>query len=132
MSQEQTINYISGKSAASLTSYQNCIMYMSSTGINVATDGTYAYKPLGILDNAADVTAADKNCLIAVTGTKKVRLGGVITKGNLIQASSGGVGVILDISGSIASLWTIGDAMESGVSGDVIEVNLNIHMVDKE
>lgn len=55
-------------------------------------------------------------------GTAKVKLGGTVAIGDWVTTDSAGKGVATTTDGNI----TIGRALEAGVDGDIIEVQLNV------
>lgn len=56
------------------------------------------------------------------SGTAKVKLGGTVAIGDWVTTDSNGKGVATTTDGNI----TIGRALEAGVDGDIIEVQLSI------
>ena len=56
------------------------------------------------------------------TGTAKVKLGGTVAIGDWVTTDANGKGVATTTDGNI----TIGRALEAGVDGDIIEVQLSI------
>lgn len=74
---------------------------------------------VGVLQNEPQ---AGENALYRHTGTAKVKLGGTVGIGAWVTTDANGKGVATTTDGDI----TIGRALEAGVDGDVIEVQLSI------
>ena len=62
---------------------------------------------------------------VVLQGIAFVKLGGSVTRGDWITAASGGVGVTA-APAATATAGVIGKALQSGSSGDVIEVFLSL------
>ena len=99
----------------------------------------YAIVMFGSSDDAVVVGTAATDLLIGVAmhdavsgervevqlmGITEIKLGGTVTRGNDITSGAAGVGVALSAAATIKS--SIGKALASGVTGDVIPVMISI------
>lgn len=72
---------------------------------------------LGVLQNKPKAT---EPAVVRMTGTTKVIAGGTITRGNWVTSDASGHAVATTTAGNVL----LGRALQSGVSGDIIEVQL--------
>lgn len=87
-----------------------------STGA-AATDNV-----VGVFQHAT--TAANQEVRVMLSGISRVKLGGTVTRGDLIGSDASGQGVTVAPSAGTNNR-VVGIAMASGVSGDIIPVLLN-------
>ena len=85
----------------------------------VATGATD--RPIGVALAAA---ASGERVDIQVAGVAEVKLGGTVARGGDVTSGAAGVGVDLSAAATIKS--SIGRAMASGVTGDIIPVAINV------
>jgi hypothetical protein len=76
---------------------------------------------IGVVENNDGASGA--GVVYQFLGTVKVKLGGTVSIGAWVTADSAGKGVATTTDKDVA----IGRALEAGVSGDLIEVQLGIH-----
>jgi hypothetical protein len=107
-------NYIAG--ASGITPYS--IVKFSGSGTVVLAAAT-ADLAIGVTDAFCNPNQGDRLDVMHI-GIAQVQLGGAITRGNQVTSDANGHGVVL------ASGISIGVALESGVSGDIIPVLLCI------
>ncbi len=113
MATDIDVKSISAEAAADLSEKQYLFARMTSSGVNVCTDGDSA---IGVIyDNGAD--AAGKATRIAYSGVVKVIAGGSITKGDKIACNSAGKAVTADSNDCV-----LGTAMTSGSTNGHVEV----------
>jgi hypothetical protein len=74
---------------------------------------------LGVLQNNP---ASGEIAVYRFLGTSKVKLGGTVAIGDWVTTDSAGEGVATTTDGNIV----IGKALEAGVDGDIIEVQLSL------
>lgn len=116
MSYEERLETISVPANADLSAKQYCFVKVNSSGRLVAAgDGELA---LGILQDKP--AAAGRAGCVATGGVSKCLLGGTVTAGDRVSSNSDGAGVSEGTGDNI----TMGIAMESGASGEIIAVNL--------
>lgn len=74
---------------------------------------------VGVLQNDPD-NSKDFVGRLRISGTSKIALGGTVTRGDQVVSDASGNGV----TDSAANQFVVGIALESGVSGDIIEIML--------
>lgn len=120
MATEQKLFTVSINANADLSAKQYYILALSNSSgeARVAVAGVDDYL-VGVLQNVP--AAAGRAAEVAVAGISKVVLGGSVTAGDKITADSAGKG----ITNGSGDAYTIGKALASGSSGDIIPVLLN-------
>jgi len=61
---------------------------------------------------------------VQLAGVAEIKLGGTVTRGNDVTSGAAGVGVALSAAATIKS--SVGTAMASGVTGDIIPVLISL------
>jgi len=84
--------------------------------VNAATD-----EPLGVLVDGETTAGQDSVALMNYKGTVHVKLSGTVVKYDRLELAAGGT-VITEIASGARVI--VGQALEAGVSGDLIEVAL--------
>jgi len=90
-------------------------------GVVVATAG--ADKVIGVTMPLVSVVSGD-SVEIMHEGIADLQLGGTVTRGDLLMSDGTGQGIVA-AAGAGANVRTIGTALVSGVSGDIIPVLLS-------
>lgn len=80
--------------------------------------------PLILLDDG-DGSSTAKRGSIALAGITQLKIGGSVTAGDSLTATTGGVGIATTTDGDRAGAI----ALEGGASGDIIEVLIAPHFV---
>lgn len=107
-------------SAADLSAKTGYIVKLDTSGnLVVATAGTDT-TIVGVLDDAPNAGGSGTGCTYQFLGTAKVVLGGTVAIGDWLTSTTGGVAITTTTDGN----RTIGMALEAGVTGDIIEVQL--------
>jgi len=87
-----------------------------SDGVQLAGAGELA---LGVLHNKPTSGSSADSALICLGPTSKVVIGGDVTKGDKLACNASGQAVTRTTEN-----WIIGIAKESGVAGDIIEIDI--------
>lgn len=106
---------------ADLSSHQYKLVKFDATNDQVILCGN-AEKPMGILMNAPK---AGELAEVAIAGGFKVKVSSNATLGGSVASGLLGVG-----RDAIAGEWAIGIFFDSGVSGDVVPVKIDIHQLN--
>lgn len=107
---------------ADLSSHQYKLVKWDSTNNSVVLCGN-AEKPMGILMNAP---ASGELAEVAVQGGAKVKIASTMsTLGVSMASAANGVG-----RAAVAGEWAIGTIQDTGVSGDIIPVIIDLHQLD--
>lgn len=102
-----------------MSAKQHYIVQLSATGtLEVAEGATDLI--VGVLQNEP---LSGEAALYRFEGTAKVKLGGTVAIGDWVTTDTAGKGVATTTDGDIV----IGRALEAGVDGDIIEVQMAIH-----
>jgi hypothetical protein len=86
--------------------------------VAVASGSTAALTGVALYDAAAGQTAT-----IQVAGIARVKLGGTVSAGDPITSNASGQGVAAAPAAGV-NAWIVGIAQESGVAGDLIDVQI--------
>jgi hypothetical protein len=105
---------------ADLSSHQYKLVKFDTTNNAVVLCGN-AEKPMGILMNAPK---SGELAEVAIAGGFKVKVASNATLGGSV--ASGALGVGRD---AVSTEWAIGIFFDSGVSGDVVPVKIDIHQL---
>lgn len=84
----------------------------------LASGSTTAVTGVSLFDTPAGQTAS-----IQVSGVARVKLGGTVSANDPITSNASGQGVVAN-PGAGVNAYIIGIAMESGVAGDLIDVQI--------
>jgi len=107
---------------ADLTTHQYKLVKFDTTNNSVVLCGN-AEKPMGVLMNAPN---SGELAEVAVQGGAKVKIGTTMsTLGGSIASAANGVA-----RAAVAGEWAIGTQQDSGVSGDVIPVIIDLHQLN--
>ena len=107
---------------ADLTTHQYKLVKFDTTNNSVVLCGN-AEKPMGVLMNAP---ASGDLAEVAVQGGAKVKIGSTMsTLGGSIASAANGVA-----RAAVAGEWAIGTQQDSGVSGDIIPVIIDLHQLN--
>ena len=98
---------------------ENLIVRWTAGGkVAVANGSNIAVTGVSLYDTPAGQTAS-----IQVSGIARVKLGGTVNANDLITSDANGQGVFANPASGV-NAYVIGYAMESGVAGDLIDVQL--------
>ena len=98
---------------------ENLIVRWTAGGkVAVANGSNIAVTGVSLYDTPAGQTAS-----IQVSGIARVKLGGTVNANDPITSDANGQGVIANPAAGV-NAYVIGYAMESGVAGDLIDVQL--------
>jgi len=98
---------------------ENLIVRWTAGGkVAVANGSNIAVTGVSLFDTPAGQTAS-----IQVSGIARVKLGGTVNANDPITSDANGQGVFANPASGV-NAYVIGYAMESGVAGDLIEVQL--------
>lgn len=109
--------------AADLSTFQHCLVKQTSdTQVNVATAATD--KVVGVLQNKPKSGETASIANVSAGSTFKVKLGGTVTRGARLTANASSVAVAATqtASGTAPAVYSFGEALQAGVTGDIIEV----------
>jgi hypothetical protein len=107
---------------ADLTTHQYKLVKFDTTNNSVVLCGN-AEKPMGVLMNAPN---SGELAEVAVQGGAKVKIGSTMaTLGGSIASAANGVA-----RAAVAGEWAIGTQQDSGVSGDIIPVIIDLHQLN--
>lgn len=81
------------------------------------TKGGYC---VGVLQEKIDGSSTVKSARVRIDGVTKISLGGNVARGGEIISDTAGKGIAADA----ADQFIIGHALESGVDGDIIEMQM--------
>jgi hypothetical protein len=116
----KVLAFIAGES---LSSDKYKILKFGTSDKHVIKQSSSGAKCMGVLNESGK--ASGEQCEVQVGGHVKVLLGGTVTRGDSIMSNASALGIA-----GTATNWCIGHAMQSGVSGDIIEVQFNIHQLN--
>jgi len=114
-----TWTYKSG--GADLSAKAGRILVDDSGKVDVGVDATTA--PVGVLREASS-DATDAPCSVVIMGPVKLKINGTIGEQAFVACDTNGEG----IATTTADDYVIGKALEDGVDGDFIWVNVNIDL----
>ena len=107
---------------ADLSTHQYKLVKFDSTNNSVILCGN-AEKPIGVLMNAP---ASGDLAEVALQGGAKVKIGTTMsTLGGSIASAANGVA-----RAAVAGEWAIGTQQDSGVSGDIIPIIIDLHQLN--
>lgn len=119
MAYEEGLRCITVPANADLSSSQySFVKLTNASGKGRAALTGNGESALGVLQNKP--SAAGDASTVGVRGVSKLKLGGAVTAGDPVSSDASGLGVSA-ATGDIV----LGEALESGVSGDLIPVNLD-------
>lgn len=119
-----TRNYL----ATSAVTKRRLVKIGAADGAIVPATGATA----GILGVVADVgAAANERTDVHLSGVVDVELGGTVTRGDTLTSDSVGRAISATM-GSGTAVYTVGVALESGVSGDIISMLLQPNAIDSQ
>lgn len=116
MAYENSLTNITMESSADLSSYQYYAVKVNSSGLMALASSGDAIE--GILQD--EPAAANRQCVVGISGISKGVLGGSVTAGDDLEVDSSGT-FVTQSSGSV-----VGVALESGSSGETIPILLKI------
>lgn len=108
------------KGALDLTGKEGCLVIMTSTGLELATDP--AEEVFGVILNGAPAGELSTVAVAAggLAGTVKVKLADTVTEvGTLLMAGAGDGGAVVSDAGATSKVCAL--ALETGVTGERIE-----------
>jgi hypothetical protein len=107
---------------ADLSTHQYKLVKFDATNNSVILCGN-AEKPMGVLMNNP---ASGELAEVAVQGGAKVKIGSTMsTLGGSIASAANGVA-----RAAVAGEWAIGTQQDSGVSGDIIPIIIDLHQLN--
>jgi hypothetical protein len=107
---------------ADLSTHQYKLVKFDSTNNSVILCGN-AEKPIGVLMNAP---ASGDLAEVALQGGAKVKIGTTMSAlGGSIASAANGVA-----RAAVAGEWAIGTQQDSGVSGDIIPIIIDLHQLN--
>lgn len=107
---------------ADLSTHQYKLVKFDTTNNSVILCGN-AEKPLGVLLNAP---ASGQIAEVAVQGGAKVKIGTTMsTLSTSVASAASGVG-----RAAVAGEWAIGTQQDTGVSGDLIPIIIDLHQLN--
>jgi hypothetical protein len=109
------------KAGADLRTHQYKIVKWDTTNDSIVLCGN-AEKPMGVLMNAPNTGEVAE---VAVQGGAKVKVASSTALG--ASVASGALGVGRD---AVAGEWALGTFQDSGVSGDVVPMIIDLHQLD--
>ena len=106
----------------------NTAVVLDATGVIASPATTYTSNVIGVTDNlgitAAEATAG-ATIDVNMIGIAELKLGGTVTVGTVVFSDASGFGVATAYSTAAQTMRPIGQALASGVSGDIIPVLLS-------
>ena len=107
---------------ADLSTHQYKLVKFGANNDTIVLCGN-AEKPLGVLMNAP---LSGEVAEVAVQGGAKVKIGTTMaTLGGSVASAANGVG-----RAAVAGEWAIGSQQDSGVSGDLIPIIIDLHQLN--
>ncbi len=107
---------------ADLTAHQYKLVKFDSTNNSVILCGD-AEKPLGVLMNNPNTSEVAE---VAVQGGAKVKIASTMsTLSGSVASAANGVG-----RAAVAGEWSIGTQQDTGVSGDIIPIIIDLHQLN--
>lgn len=107
---------------ADLTTHQYKLVKFDSTNNSVILCGD-AEKPLGVLMNNPNTSEVAE---VAVQGGAKVKIASTMsTLSGSVASAANGVG-----RAAVAGEWSIGTQQDTGVSGDIIPIIIDLHQLN--
>jgi len=107
---------------ADLSTHQYKLVKFDATNNSVVLCGN-AEKPMGVLMNAP---ASGDLAEVAVQGGAKVKIGTTMsTLGTSVASAASGVA-----RAAVAGEWAIGTQQDTGVSGDIIPIIIDLHQLN--
>jgi hypothetical protein len=117
---QQTTGIVKSFKAGAAIAKNTIVMFgADDEHVIVATAATD--KLIGVALSAA--AAAEEVVEVQLSGVTEVKLGGTVTRGDSVTSGAAGVGVALAAAATIKC--SIGEAMASGVTGDIIPVRIS-------
>jgi len=129
MATEGNLLYIPGMSAgADLSTKQFHLMKLDSSARAVAAAAA-SDELIGVLQDKP--SAANQAAAVAYSGKSKVAIGDTVSIGDKLYSDGNGKGIPFATAAGDTD-WIIGIALEAGVNGDIISVQLNITPIQVE
>lgn len=98
-----------------------------TTVLTQTTAAPTAAGTVGISDAAGDCAIGDRVDVV-MDGICEIVLGGTVTRGDPLTSDATGAGVTAAPAAGV-NVWTVGLALASGVSGDIIPVQVDVERI---
>lgn len=112
------------------TTKENHIVKLDTSNDNAVLLAAADTDPLFGILRTEPTNTANQEVAVAIDGVSKVKLGGTVARGDYLTSDSAGAAIKITIAQTTVA-YTIGQALQSGVSGDIISVQLRPAAVEK-